>query len=605
MAGLAESLSVVIGANSDPLVQELNKAASAVKKWGKDVGGTLDSVKSMTEALAGAIGIGFSAEFAKSLLETAQALEEQASQVGLNVEKYQALTFAAGQAGVGQETFATGLDHLSKTLGHAQAGVQAAEDIFAKWSIAIKDSHGNALDFDTVLSEVADRMASITNPAMQNAFAMDVMQKSGAALVNMLKQGSGGLDEMRQKAIDAGAVLGKDTVEQAAAANRELTLLTTVIKDKLTIGLMDILPSAKQFEGWLNNIAILAHGAAAALATIRGAFSGGGTDLNALYDNFAKSAGPDLSNVIAAAPTLPLGFGGGRKSIAGGFMPSDPAAARAQAKRDLEAAIAQQKLDDDTAQSIQDMIDRIREETKELGLNNTQREISKELYAAELIARKDNRSLTQEETNAITSAATAYAKESEAILAQKTAMEDAKKYADALASSVTNVFSEAIDGAKTFNQLLLDMVTALQKTILQFTILEPLQNSLRSAFGGAPSGIANATSGISGFFGNIFGDLFRAGGGGVQGGDPYIVGERGPELFVPNVSGSIVPNSRMSSLSGASGPVFNMNVSVSGPAAGDPKTAAQAGNAFALAAKSAMLGFLQDQKRSGGVLARA
>lgn len=37
----------------------------------------------------------------------------------------------------------------------------------------------------------------------------------------------------------------------------------------------------------------------------------------------------------------------------------------------------------------------------------------------------------------------------------------------------------------------------------------------------------------------------RAAGGPVSGGSPYIVGERGPELFVPGASGSIVPNNRM------------------------------------------------------------
>lgn len=37
----------------------------------------------------------------------------------------------------------------------------------------------------------------------------------------------------------------------------------------------------------------------------------------------------------------------------------------------------------------------------------------------------------------------------------------------------------------------------------------------------------------------------RAGGGPVSAGMPYIVGERGPELFVPGQSGGIVPNSRM------------------------------------------------------------
>jgi phage-related minor tail protein len=34
-------------------------------------------------------------------------------------------------------------------------------------------------------------------------------------------------------------------------------------------------------------------------------------------------------------------------------------------------------------------------------------------------------------------------------------------------------------------------------------------------------------------------------GGPVQAGSPYMVGERGPEMFVPNQSGSIVPNKKM------------------------------------------------------------
>lgn len=42
----------------------------------------------------------------------------------------------------------------------------------------------------------------------------------------------------------------------------------------------------------------------------------------------------------------------------------------------------------------------------------------------------------------------------------------------------------------------------------------------------------------------------RALGGPVSGGNPYLVGERGPELFVPQTSGSIVPNNGIGSFSG-------------------------------------------------------
>jgi hypothetical protein len=42
----------------------------------------------------------------------------------------------------------------------------------------------------------------------------------------------------------------------------------------------------------------------------------------------------------------------------------------------------------------------------------------------------------------------------------------------------------------------------------------------------------------------------RANGGPVSGNSPYIVGERGPELFMPSGSGTIIPNHQMSNMGG-------------------------------------------------------
>lgn len=42
----------------------------------------------------------------------------------------------------------------------------------------------------------------------------------------------------------------------------------------------------------------------------------------------------------------------------------------------------------------------------------------------------------------------------------------------------------------------------------------------------------------------------RATGGPVSGNSPYMVGERGPELFVPSVSGTIIPNNRIGAMGG-------------------------------------------------------
>lgn len=60
-----------------------------------------------------------------------------------------------------------------------------------------------------------------------------------------------------------------------------------------------------------------------------------------------------------------------------------------------------------------------------------------------------------------------------------------------------------------------------------------IQSALADFFGAGSSG----AGALAGFLG-----LFKADGGPVSGGRPYIVGERGPELFVPGASGAIVPN---------------------------------------------------------------
>jgi|APGre2960657373_1045057.scaffolds.fasta_scaffold13888_2 hypothetical protein len=66
---------------------------------------------------------------------------------------------------------------------------------------------------------------------------------------------------------------------------------------------------------------------------------------------------------------------------------------------------------------------------------------------------------------------------------------------------------------------------------------------------------AKAASAASGWLTDLFGGLFKAEGGPVKGGQPYVVGEQGPELFVPPSAGKIIPNNQMGSKAVASGAV--------------------------------------------------
>lgn len=82
-------------------------------------------------------------------------------------------------------------------------------------------------------------------------------------------------------------------------------------------------------------------------------------------------------------------------------------------------------------------------------------------------------------------------------------------------------------------------------------------NGGKIGFGGSGGGDITATEGSFANGGKIGFKGFRAGGGGVASG-AYMVGERGPELFVPNSAGTIIPNHRMNS--SGMGTTINFNI---------------------------------------------
>lgn len=89
--------------------------------------------------------------------------------------------------------------------------------------------------------------------------------------------------------------------------------------------------------------------------------------------------------------------------------------------------------------------------------------------------------------------------------------------------------------AQAAGQALIGLISKLATTALLAAILGPLLGA-GTAIGASTSKFGDVFKFLSGFGG------FRAGGGPVSGGRSYIVGERGPEVFMPSSSGNIIPN---------------------------------------------------------------
>ena len=126
-----------------------------------------------------------------------------------------------------------------------------------------------------------------------------------------------------------------------------------------------------------------------------------------------------------------------------------------------------------------------------------------------------------------------------------------------------------------------------------------------------------AVSGLGNFLGTALGGLFGGGGGGLDdvpfipslggagfanGGKPpvgktSIVGERGPELFVPSTAGTIIPNHELGGQSVTNNIVVNVDASGTSVQGND-----QESNQFGEQLAAAIQAEIINQKRSGGLL---
>jgi hypothetical protein len=122
------------------------------------------------------------------------------------------------------------------------------------------------------------------------------------------------------------------------------------------------------------------------------------------------------------------------------------------------------------------------------------------------------------------------------------------------------------------------------KKVALSAMAEIAQASLRALFnspgsgGGLGSGLIN---GLSSLVASLFGAPGRATGGPVSAGRGYVVGERGPELFVPSSGG------RIEHLGGGSRDV-RVAIAIQSPTPSDPQVLRQSSRQVARAVRSAL-----------------
>ena len=85
--------------------------------------------------------------------------------------------------------------------------------------------------------------------------AFKLFDSEGVALVNLLSDGSGALDQMRERARDLGIVLDEHLVRDAERARTELDTLAQVVSANLTRAALEAAPVLADLSSWLADVA--------------------------------------------------------------------------------------------------------------------------------------------------------------------------------------------------------------------------------------------------------------------------------------------------------------------------------------------------------------
>ena len=164
------------------------------------------------KALGGAIkdvASGF-IDIVKESAGAADEINTLAKQTGLSTDTIQKYQYAAESIDVPLETLTGSLSKLTKTMSTAQKGDNAAAKAFKALGVSVTDASGNLRDNEDVFAEVIAALGEIPNETERDATAMELLGKSAQDLNPLILGGADALEELGQKAEEAGLILSGD-----------------------------------------------------------------------------------------------------------------------------------------------------------------------------------------------------------------------------------------------------------------------------------------------------------------------------------------------------------------------------------------------------------
>jgi hypothetical protein len=544
-------------------ITAIDRATATIKGVSNQISNISSTLMKLGAAYA-TVRMGFAIfeQFTTKVADYGEQLLIGAQRTGMTTEQIAGLGLMAKQKGLELGDLTKALGILSRNLAGLGAGGKTAQRVLEDLGVGTKDATGKLLPMHDLLLKLADRFASMPAGPQKAAAAMAIFGREGGRLIPFLNEGAAGIQEIEKRAAELGITLDEKGARAAHEFGDQMVILGEMVRGvALKLG-MEMMPTLLTWTVGLENsrlklrewtldlesayYRLSAYGAALSLHwqeakgfwAMANDASDDARNAEALYEAAVSKGTVELEHRIAAVKALgdmPDEFGG----------PEKEKKAKAR-KSDLSEYIA--------------LLRELRPELE--GIDAVERRYSEVLQRiAQLTGQYDDalllRLAREQEAKGVTAAMLEEQKKLQENLKVPltlpadllTAIDATQKTIPAFheAGFAAHKFGEEISGA--FTQMIvfgrggIDMLKSMIEMLVQAILQTYVFKAAFTALGGAK---AIAGGGIGGFFAGLLGGLAGLQGGGtVSAGTPYLVGEAGPEMFVPETAGAIVSNSEI------------------------------------------------------------
>ncbi|MCE9566372.1 MAG: hypothetical protein K8U57_30480 [Planctomycetes bacterium] len=499
MADLGE-LKVTIKADSAAYEQAMKRVTGVTQQSASQMQSAFGVMKAQLMELVPALSAVALVEFGRRAVDAASQIQDMADRIGFAASSLAALETPLKTNGSSVDEFAASVNRMNNMIGEAAKGTnQEAIKAFDELGLSVRKLQ--AMSPEEQFYEVTQAIMQLGTQAQITNAGMSIFGRAFSAMQPMLKESHGALSDYVDKQKELNEALSDETIkriddfgdhlEAAAikARNAFLEAFAAILK------VVDSIPDAESLGE-------------KAGASLRNAFG----------------MGPKPTATPAEIEDLKSRMGYGEKYGPAFQQPSSKGSNAALLKPTGGTTKALEPADyDKLTDSVDGFITKLEEENKVLGLNKKEAAGMKAVYEAQAKAMAEGNLLTTDQIEKVKGLA-------EANEELKNKMQEADRFSkelhDGLAKGLADVALSADNAANS----IANFANQIANTLLQKKITGPIADALIG------------TDGKTGILDDLLSGLGFASGGRPPLGKASMVGENGPELFIPDTSGTIIPN---------------------------------------------------------------